>query len=545
MTVDYLKALNVGSGLNTTDIVDAIIAATKAPQETIIQTKIEKKSVSISALGQLKSELTTLDRTLDRLDGQTGLEVTTNNAAVDIEETGNFALNPFRHDIEVRQIATPHTLSFVGFDTAQAAVDITSLQFEFGHWDEMRTGFTTNPNRTAQTISIDPEHNSIAEIAEAINAAALGVEASILKLHEGNYALTLIGPSGADHQMRITSAGSSQTPPPLNYDPETHIEDARHFARAGQNAEFDFNGVAIIREHNEIEDLIAGVTLTLNAPTSEAVTLRAHYDEEGALDELTGFVQSLNAMITSLDGMTYRGTPGEEDGGPLAQDNLAKSYLRILKSLTTEPIIGFGDEDLFLSNFGVMTQRDGTLDIDETKFKAFFAAHPDSFSAVMNSRVMTQSSLIHPTLTGTAWQAGRYEFTIDTDGEAQLDGTALIREEGVYKMPGGPAQGLALAVLGGGEASTVYIGKSVLDIVRAFAQPLIASGSEITTRIQNYTDDLHDYQEDLTVLNMRMDTERARYTRQFSEMNAAVNSFKKTETLLTNFMDSWKASLNN
>ena len=43
MAVDYLSALNVGSGLNVTQIVDAIVEAEKVPQETIIQKKIDEK----------------------------------------------------------------------------------------------------------------------------------------------------------------------------------------------------------------------------------------------------------------------------------------------------------------------------------------------------------------------------------------------------------------------------------------------------------------------------------------------------------------------
>ena len=56
MAVDYLSALNVGSGLNVTQIVDAIVDAERVPQENVIQKRIDEKTVSVSALGQLKGE---------------------------------------------------------------------------------------------------------------------------------------------------------------------------------------------------------------------------------------------------------------------------------------------------------------------------------------------------------------------------------------------------------------------------------------------------------------------------------------------------------
>jgi len=39
MAVDYLSALNAGSGLNTTQIIDSLVEAEKAPREAAIQEK--------------------------------------------------------------------------------------------------------------------------------------------------------------------------------------------------------------------------------------------------------------------------------------------------------------------------------------------------------------------------------------------------------------------------------------------------------------------------------------------------------------------------
>ena len=44
MAVDYLSAMNVGSGLNVTQIVDALVEAEKAPREAQITEKIEEKN---------------------------------------------------------------------------------------------------------------------------------------------------------------------------------------------------------------------------------------------------------------------------------------------------------------------------------------------------------------------------------------------------------------------------------------------------------------------------------------------------------------------
>ena len=87
---------------------------------------------------------------------------------------------------------------------------------------------------------------------------------------------------------------------------------------------FTFNGVNIIREENEVEDLINGIKLTLNDTTTGNITIGASYDATKALADLKGFVAELNNMISKLTTLTFRGTPGEDDQGPLADDNLAK-----------------------------------------------------------------------------------------------------------------------------------------------------------------------------------------------------------------------------
>ena len=1144
MTVDYLSALNVGSGLNVTQIVDAIVDAERVPQENVIQKRIDDKTVSVSALGQLKGDLSTLDKNLKAIDGKTGLVTTSSNTAVSIEETGTFKVEPFEHNLNISQIAEKHTLSFAGFTAATSRASITSLKFDFGEWNTARNTFTANTSRASNTVNIASGQNSIAQIAAAVNAANIGVDASVIKLSEGAYSLSFTGPSGLDNQMRITATGTSNAvsdissltvegfeitvpaPTPrtngtdlekfindhsggtftltgdsnfsinsstglikstgmvdvgggsprtmtriytkgsdvksevitltvsadtaksvvrqarseldihdldglsfsaitnnqssaargalsnelatfvretraitgsdgafaltganaanftlnagtgaisytaggqitsdknltltytaangdkfvetividhetthasihestlnatngggqvvydlgnntnfsarlqtvfnttsnpqfalvgapagvtvnhveetyetsgvnigsapaqndiyelvvgsttlrtasagaggyaslndvvtalkndsdyagapftitdtngasaggeirityksggpltnqvikfrkvqeteryrsntslnigtnnqqndvfelnvegtvlttapaaglngytslaavitalqadsdyaaapftialdgsririnyknpgdqgdiniafsktagaavsfnnggydgsvispsrngygvqtgfnnggfdnsqktpvaglegryalefdfsnaslnagqnvnfdinlsdgstlkhtekvsftvsagssavsrqadngpvsltvassgfsvtnnttktpdyintatapsssisLNYDPSIRTADARHFARAGANALFTFNGVSIIREENEIEDLVAGVKLTLNNTTSGEMTISSSYDSAKALTDLRGFVNELNSMISKLTELTYRGTPGEDDSGPLANDNLAKAYLRTLKSMTTKPIIGYGDSDLFLSNFGVMTERDGSLTINEIKFNEFFNANPDSFSAVMNSRVTANSNLVKPELSGSAWQPGKFQFNVDPDNTADIkkllptadtNATEMTLSNSKFLATASDARGLAVTLLGGGEDTNIYIGKSLLDMIRDFAEPIISTTSDITTRIGNYNDDVAEYKIDLQELNERIEKSRERYTKQFSDMNSAVTGFKKTEELLTNFQEAWKASL--
>ena len=81
--VDYLSAINSsGSGLNITQIVDSLVEAEKTPQENAIQTKIDDKTTSVSAIGEVKSALSVLSSSLTNLVGKTSLAVSSNSTAV-------------------------------------------------------------------------------------------------------------------------------------------------------------------------------------------------------------------------------------------------------------------------------------------------------------------------------------------------------------------------------------------------------------------------------------------------------------------------------
>ena len=54
---DVFSALNIGSGLNTTELIKNLITAERAPKEKKINDKIEENEVSISAIAELKKHI--------------------------------------------------------------------------------------------------------------------------------------------------------------------------------------------------------------------------------------------------------------------------------------------------------------------------------------------------------------------------------------------------------------------------------------------------------------------------------------------------------
>ncbi len=94
MTTNYLQALNIGSGLNTTEIVDAIVAAKRVPKETMINNQIETREVQVSSLSEIKSSLSSFQTNLSFYSGINGLALGNNGTSVvatitDADQAGN------------------------------------------------------------------------------------------------------------------------------------------------------------------------------------------------------------------------------------------------------------------------------------------------------------------------------------------------------------------------------------------------------------------------------------------------------------------------
>ena len=82
--VDYISALNAGSGLNTTQIVDTLVEAEVLPKQNKINQQVEEKNVSISSLGQVKNDFTSFDTNLAILADQNAIITASSSTAITV-----------------------------------------------------------------------------------------------------------------------------------------------------------------------------------------------------------------------------------------------------------------------------------------------------------------------------------------------------------------------------------------------------------------------------------------------------------------------------
>ena len=554
MATDYLSALNAGSGLNVTQIVDALVDAERVPKQQKIDDAKETATVKISALGSLKNELGVFQTNTAALDGQIGLALSSSTSNVKLSRTDSSLASEFSHTINVSSIAAGQVLNFdnggSGFSSTTADIGIDSLTIDLGTWG---AGPAFTSNGTSSSLSLTTGATSLSDVRDAINNAAIGVTASIIEVSTGSYSLMVKSPEGAENAMRITTSLSGAAVGVMKYDPENtgSFADTATEVVSASDAAFTIDGISVTRSSNTITDLFSGITLELdNVSASDMGTnqvISSRYSETDALATLETVVSEINYLLSFLKEQSKPGTNGE-DGGPLHGNHFIRYTENKIKNLTSTAIAGYDDEEIYLSSFGVVTELDGTLSIDETRFREYFDSNPEHFAAVTTSMIRTGDA-------GVTGSAPTDLFTPGVYGFALSGGTATLTDSGgtTENMSAGTnrygyssdtigATGLLLDTSKTSVNTNVYMGRSIMQTLSKYIDDVLMLNGDIDEKIYNLEDDVDSLVEEQEALDQQIASQRAIYVEKFTAMQTAVSSFKKTGEFLDNLIKSWNSS---
>ncbi|MGA0952702.1 MAG: flagellar filament capping protein FliD [Candidatus Puniceispirillaceae bacterium] len=554
MATDYLSALNAGSGLNVTQIVDALVDAERVPKQQKIDDAKETATVKISALGSLKNELSVFQTNTSALDGQIGLALSSSTSNVSLSRTDSSLASEFSHTINVSSIAKGQVLNFdnggSGFSSTTADIGIDSLTIDLGTW---AAGPAFTSNGTSSSLSLTTGATSLTDVRDAINNAAIGVTASIIEVSTGSYSLMVKSPEGAENAMRITTSLSGAAVDVMKYDPENtgSFADTATQVVSASDAAFTIDGIAVTRSSNTITDLFSGITLELdNVSASDMGTdqvISSRYSETDALATLETVVSEINYLLSFLKEQSKPGTNGE-DGGPLHGDHFIRYTENKIKNLTSTAIAGYDDEEIYLSSFGVVTELDGTLSIDETRFREYFDSNPEHFAAVTTSMIRTGDAGVTGSAPTDMFTPGVYGFAL-SGGTATLtdsDGTTENMSAGTnrygYANDNIGATGLLLDTNKTSVNTNVYMGRSIMQTLSKYIDDVLMLNGDIDEKIYNLEDDVDSLVEEQEALDQQIASQRAIYVEKFTAMQTAVSSFKKTGEFLDNLIKSWNSS---
>lgn len=374
-----ISSAGVGSGLPVESLVSQLMAVERAPIN-IIDTKEAAITAKLTAFGTMKSALATLQTAARALATPALISPIKTSVAdpsvLSATATGGTAAGNYA--IEVQSLAQQQKLkTSVSYGQTTDVVGTGDITIDFGSYDGSNA--FVEPPVSSKTITIDPAHNTLAGIKDAINASNSGVTASIINDGTGNYLSLASTATGAKNAMRITAGDPSLAA--LNYDGSAGSEMTQSVQ--AKDAVIVVDNVTITKPSNTITDAIEGVTLTLTKPTAAGVTtnLTLSKDTDTVKANINAFVKAYNDASKSMVDLTaYDVTTGK--GAVLNGDGTVRTVQTQLRALMGSAITGAAAGGATLPDIGITTQRDGTIAVDADKLTKALADPTKNFTAL-------------------------------------------------------------------------------------------------------------------------------------------------------------------
>ena len=401
--------------------------------------------------------------------------------------------------------------------------------------------FGKNSSKTSSIVTINNGSSSISNVASSLNAIN-GVTANIVNKGDGTYSLVIRSDTGRNSALRLTvnenliDRGLSIL--------DTRSDNANHQSTAATDATLIVDGVTLNRSSNSITDIFDGYKIDINSTTTSAFRASSILDPDEAIKSMRSFIESFNATRSIFEELT-KVSDDPELQGPLSDDASIKSIKNQLNKIVNGKIIGFGDEEYYASRLGLQTNQDGSITLNENKFKTNFASNSVAFDAIFNSSFSSDSSFLNIEKNLTIKpKPGKYSFVFDTGNSvAKLDGIAMTSGTNTdgstfYASTLGDASGFKITPSQTVENANIFYGESLVEKLTSYTSKILSVSGELASKKIEINDDIATFNEDLTKIDDLSITLEKRYKKQFSAMESAISSLKNTGDFLTNLMDS-------
>lgn len=330
-----------GNGFDVSSTVSQIVANLQAV-ETPWKTKLSSLESQDTVLSTLGTDLSTLATDLQNLtDFQSvlaGKEGSSSNTDVLSLTSAGTTASAGTHTILVNQLA----------QTSSAASDVIA------NASDTLSGSVTIQigSGTAQTISVDSSTPTLAGLSAAINAAGIGVTASVVTDLNGSRLSLVSGTSGAAGQLTVSSSLADTSNSNASVGLSTVVD--------GQNAELTVDGVSITSDSNTITTAISGVTFQLLSKSDTAVQVVITNDTASVESAISTFVSDYNTLMKAVN--AQEGDDASGNAEPLYGSTvLAQIQEQLLSAITGQTGSGTVTS---LYQLGITPNTDGTLSLN-------------------------------------------------------------------------------------------------------------------------------------------------------------------------------------
>ena len=369
---EIIGALNAGSGFDTASIVDALVAAERAPKQSQIDRGIAQSESKISAYGVVTSALQSLQTAFSDLKDSSDYQwfSVSNQYTDEFTITATVDSEPGAHSVFVDSLASAQSTGSSYFSSADqelnggSAVTITI---------ESPTG--SGSNTTIEISSATPQG-----IADAINAADLDVSANLFDLGTGAnpFQIVLTGQTGADNNFAVTTDAADVTF-------LTDLVDAA-------DAEIILDGITFQRSTNQITDILDGTTISLQSPSDTTGSFSVEQNVAPVEESIRNLVAVYNDVQTVFNTLkTPSDNSDEELAGALTADSTFRSIRDRVRGMVTNVSTTPSGDINYFSDLGVSISRTGMLEIDESALATALSTKLDDVVTALSADTEDQS----------------------------------------------------------------------------------------------------------------------------------------------------------
>ena len=405
----------------TSDTIDQLLQSDEL-RKTVIQNKIDKINTKSQAWTDISTRLGNLTSKLDVLQDEATYQTKKVTSSDDTIATisGTSDSMEGSYDLVVKQLATSSKITGGVVSKADGTTKI-STKDALGYSGKLTiTNGATDGSDTALTVEIDVKAtDSLKDIANAINNAkdpsdSTGTKGAGLKATIVNNQLVVSSEEMGDRTLTIGG----------NLKDSLGFKDSQ--TTRGQSAKFTLDGIEMERNSNTPTDVVDGVTLNFKkADASKTITLGLTNDTDKELSAVKDFVNQYNSVMSFLSEKMDVGDPSKSDNttGALAGDS---TLISLQSKLQGTVLGGKSVNGVSASTLGLSVDRNGTLSLDETKFKAQLAKNPN---AVKDFFFVDTSNNYSTEKTGTGYTAD-FKAVIDryTSTKSGSEGVISLRK---------------------------------------------------------------------------------------------------------------------
>jgi flagellar hook-associated protein 2 len=375
-----------GQGFDVATTVTQIQASEQAI-ETPWQTQLATLQAQDTVFSSLGTDLSTLTTSLQALTDFDGVFSEKEGAS---SNTDVLSLS----SASATAVAGSHTI-VVG-NLAQTSSDASTA---ISNPTDTLSGSLTIQGTTFNVDSADND-TTLASLSAAINAAGIGVSASVITDTSGSRLSIVSGTSGAAGQLAISSSLSGASSGSITF----------QTGQPGLDANLTVDGVSITSSSNTVTNAIPGVTFQLLAASASPVQVQITNDTADIGTAMNSFVSAYNKVVTDIN--TQEGNDSSGNPEPL----FGNPTISMLQSALSGALFGTSASGAIkdITQLGLSVNNDGTLTLDA-----------DTLNSALNSNFAD--------VTGFLQNAGSFGQTMATTlnnlGSQAPDGAIFLAQQ--------------------------------------------------------------------------------------------------------------------